>query len=51
MNAYFEQTVLMLINGYVVTHFPNLQPEYDDYKFIERRITQLYLNQYHQSYN
>ena len=49
-DAYFEQTVLMLINGCVVTHFPNLQPEYDDYKFIERRITQQYLSQYNDTY-
>ena len=49
-DAYFEQTVLMLINDCVVAHFPNLQPEYEDYQFIERRITQQYLNQYHDTY-
>lgn len=49
-DAYFEQTVLMLINGCVVTHFPKLQPEYEDYKFIERRITQQYLSQYNDTY-
>ena len=49
-DAYFEQTVLMLINDCVVAHFPNLQPEYEDYQFIKRRITQQYLNQYHDTY-
>ena len=49
-DAYFEQTVLMLINDCVVAHFPNLQPEYEDYQFIERRISQQYLNQYHDTY-
>ncbi len=49
-DAYFEQTVLMLINNCVLAHFPNLQPEYEDYKFIERRISQQYLNQYHDTY-
>lgn len=49
-DAYFEQTVLMLINNCVVAQFPNLQPEYEDYQFIERRISQQYLNQYHDTY-
>ncbi len=49
-DAYFEQTVLMLINNCVMAHFPNLQPEIEDYKFIERRISQQYLNQYHDTY-
>lgn len=47
-DAYFEQTVLMLINNCVVAHFPTLIPEYDDYKFIESRITRQYLNQYNE---
>ncbi|MCQ2326490.1 MAG: HsdR family type I site-specific deoxyribonuclease [Bacteroidales bacterium] len=47
-DAYFEQTVLMLINNCVVAHFPTLKPEYDDYKFIESRITRQYLNQYNE---
>ena len=49
-DAYFEQTVLMLINDCVVAHFPNLKPQYEDYKFIERRISQQYLSQYHDTY-
>lgn len=49
-DAYFEQTVLMLINDCVVAHFPNLEPEIEDYKFIERRISQQYLNQYNDIY-
>ena len=49
-DAYFEQTVLMLINNCVIAHFPKLKPQYEDYKFIERRISQQYLSQYHDTY-
>lgn len=49
-DAYFEQTVLVQINDCVVQYFPKLQPEYEDYKFIERRISQQYLQQYNATY-
>lgn len=49
-DAYFESTVLMLINNCVVAKFPNLKPQVEDYKFIERRISQQYLNQYNATY-
>ncbi len=49
-DAYFEQTVLMLINNCVIAHFPKLQPQFEDYKFIEKRISQQYLSQYHDTY-
>ncbi|MCQ2127389.1 MAG: HsdR family type I site-specific deoxyribonuclease [Bacteroidaceae bacterium] len=49
-DAYFEQTVLVQINNCVMQYFPTLQPEYEDYKFIERRISQQYLQQYNATY-
>ena len=49
-DAYFEQTVLVQINDCVVQYFPKLQPVYEDYKFIERRISQQYLQQYNATY-
>ncbi len=49
-DAYFEKTVLVQINNCVYKNFPKLKPEYEDYKFIERRISQQYLQQYNATY-
>ena len=48
-DAYFNRTVLSLING-CLYHFPQIQPEMDDYKFIQQRISQQYINQYNATY-
>ena len=42
-DAYFSRTVLALING-CLYHFPQIKPEMDDYKFIQQRISQQYIN-------
>jgi len=31
-------------------HFPQIRPEMDDYKFIQQRISQQYINQYNATY-
>ncbi len=48
-DAYFGRTVMSLING-CLYHFPQIKPEMDDYKFIQTRISQQYINQYNASY-
>ena len=48
-DAYFNRTVLALING-CLYQFPQIQPEMDDYKFIQQRISQQYINQYNATY-
>ena len=48
-DAYFNRTVMALING-CLYHFPQIKPEMDDYKFIQTRISQQYINQYNASY-
>lgn len=48
-DAYFGRTVMALING-CLYHFPQIKPEMDDYKFIQSRISQQYINQYNASY-
>ena len=48
-DAYFSRTVLALING-CLYHFPQIKPEMDDYKFIQQRISQQYINQYNATY-
>ena len=48
-DVYFSRTVLALING-CLYHFPQIKPEMDDYKFIQQRISQQYINQYNATY-
>ena len=48
-DAYFGRTVRALING-CLFHFPQIKPEMDDYKFIQTRISQQYINQYNATY-
>ena len=48
-DAYFGRTVMALING-CLYHFPRIKPEMDDYKFIQTRISQQYINQYNATY-
>lgn len=48
-DAYFGRTVMSLINGRLY-HFPQIKPEMEDYKFIQTRISQQYINQYNATY-
>lgn len=48
-DAYFGRTVMALING-CLFHFPQIKPEMADYKFIQTRISQQYINQYNATY-
>jgi len=48
-DAYFNRTVMALING-CLYHFPQIKPEMEDYKFIQARISQQYINQYNATY-
>lgn len=48
-DAYFNRTVMAIING-CLYHFPQIKPEMDDYKFIQTRISQQYINQYSATY-
>ena len=48
-DAYFGRTVMALING-CLYHFPQIKPDMDDYKFIQSRISQQYINQYNATY-
>ena len=48
-DAYFNRTVLNLINN-CLYQFPQIKPEMDDYKFIQTRISQQYINQYNATY-
>lgn len=48
-DGYFGRTVMALING-CLYEFPQIKPEMDDYKFIQTRISQQYLNQYNAIY-
>ena len=48
-DAYFNCTVLSLISQ-CLYHFPQIKPEEEDYKFIQSRISQQYLNQYQATY-
>lgn len=40
---------MTLING-CLFHFPQIKPEMEDYKFIQTRISQQYINQYNATY-
>lgn len=48
-DAFFGRTVMTLINDCLYT-FPQIKPEMDDYKFIQTRISQQYINQYNATY-
>ena len=48
-DAYFGRTVMALING-CLFHFPQIKLEMEDYKFIQTRISQQYINQYNATY-
>ena len=48
-DAFFARTVQSLISG-CLYHFPQIKPEMDDYQFIQKRISQQYLNQYNATY-
>lgn len=48
-DAYFGRTVMALING-CLFRFPQIKPEMEDYKFIQTRISQQYINQYNATY-
>jgi type I restriction enzyme R subunit len=48
-DAYFNRTVMTLING-CLYHFPQIKPEMDDYRFIQSKISQQYINQYNATY-
>ncbi len=48
-DTYFNRTVMTLVNG-CLYQFPQIKPEMDDYKFIQTRISQQYINQYNATY-
>ncbi|OCW92330.1 deoxyribonuclease HsdR [Macellibacteroides sp. HH-ZS] len=48
-DTYFSRTVMSLIND-CLFHFPQIQPEMEDYKFIQTKISQQYINQYNTQY-
>lgn len=48
-DAYFNRTVLTLINN-CLYQFPQIKPDMEDYKFIQSRISQQYINQYNATY-
>ena len=48
-DAYFNRTVMALING-CLYQYPEIKPEMEDYKFIQSRISQQYINQYNATY-
>ena len=49
-DAYFNSTVMRLIND-CLYQVPQIKPEMEDYKFIQTRISQQYLNQYNATYS
>lgn len=48
-DAYFSRTVMALI-AQCLYKFPQIKPEMEDYKFIQSRISQQYINQYNATY-
>lgn len=48
-DAYFASTVMAQLSQ-TLYHFPQITPEMDDYKFIQSRISQQYINQYNATY-
>lgn len=49
-DAYFEQTVMSQI-AQTLNHFPQIEPEMDDYSFVKNRIAKQYLTQYNATYS
>lgn len=49
-DAYFNSTVMTLIND-CLYQVPQIKPEMEDYKFLQTRISQQYLNQYNATYS
>lgn len=49
-DTYFNRTVLSLIHK-CLYDFPQIKPEQEDYTFIQRRLSQQYINQYHAPYS
>lgn len=49
-DAYFNRTVLSLINNCLYLQFPQIKPDMEDYMFIQSRISQQYINQYNATY-
>ena len=48
-DAYFGRTVMAVISG-SINGIVNLEPNPEDYKFIQQRISQQYINQYNATY-
>lgn len=48
-DAYFGRTVMAIING-CLFNFQQIKPEMEEYKFIQTRISQQYINQYNATY-
>lgn len=48
-DTYFKQTVLALVSQ-CLYHFPQIQPQKEDYDFIQSKIAQQYINQYNATY-
>lgn len=48
-DAYFGRTVMAIING-CLFNYQQIKPEMEDYKFIQTRISQQYINQYNATY-
>ena len=48
-DEYFERTVMSQISQ-TLYHFPQIQPEMEDYNFIKHRIAKQYINQYNATY-
>jgi type I restriction enzyme R subunit len=49
-DAYFERTVMSEI-AQTLNHFPQIEPEMDDYSFVKNRIAKQYLTQYNATYS
>ena len=49
-DAYFDKTVLNIINNCLYLQFPKIKPDMEDYMFIQSRISQQYINQYNATY-
>ena len=48
-DAYFGRTVMAVISG-SINGIVDLEPNPEDYKFIQQRISQQYINQYNATY-
>ena len=48
-DAYFNRTVMVFISN-CLYHFPQIKPGMDDYRFIQSKLAQQYINQYNATY-